>query len=158
MAKFKDAEHLFRLAGLFVVGLLLFLLLRWVFIPKGFGKYGHYRAEALAEISSKPIVYAGHKACKECHTDVVDVKKAGKHAHVNCEGCHGPQEQHVLDPASVVPELPDTASLCPRCHEANLAKPQKFPQVKSSEHSMDQPCKTCHTPHSPAIGSGEKAS
>lgn len=158
MINFKDSGHLLRLLAVFFAGFLLFLGLRAYFVPRSFGQYGHYRGNALAEIAAKPIVYAGHHACEECHADIHDVKKAGKHAGVNCEGCHGPLANHAADPASVVPQLPDTTSLCPRCHEANLAKPKWFPQVKSEEHSSGMPCKTCHQPHSPAITAGDTKS
>jgi hypothetical protein len=43
MNTFKDAGHLFRLAGVFVAGILLFLILRRFLVPKSFGQYGHYR-------------------------------------------------------------------------------------------------------------------
>ena len=47
---FKDKEHLFRMAGLFGVGLLVFVVLRGVLIPADFGDLGHYRASALDDI------------------------------------------------------------------------------------------------------------
>lgn len=151
MSKFKDAEHLVRLAGALVVVLAVFVLIRAHFIPKSFGEYGHYRGNALAELSSKPISYAGHQACEDCHSDEFNLKKTGKHAGVNCEACHGPLAKHVEDPASVVPQLPDTSVLCPRCHEENLAKPKDFPQVVSASHSGGVACKNCHQPHSPLL-------
>ncbi len=151
MSKFKDAEHLVRLAVAFVVVAAVFLLVRTYFIPKSFGQYGHYRGAALAELADKPLYYAGHQTCETCHSDVLELKKAGKHVGVNCESCHGPLARHADDPASVVPQLPDTAVLCARCHETNLAKPKNFPQVASAEHSGGVVCKTCHQPHSPLL-------
>jgi uncharacterized CHY-type Zn-finger protein len=158
VSKFKDAEHLVRLAAAFILVLIVFVLIRAHFIPKSFGQYGHYRGDALAELSAKPLVYAGHKACEDCHSEVVDVKKAGKHAGVNCEACHGALAKHADDPAAVVPQLPDTAVLCARCHESNLAKPKMFPQVVSAQHSGGVVCKTCHQPHSPLLQPGGKKS
>ena len=158
MSKFKDAEHLVRLVVVCAAVLVVFLLVRAHFIPKSFGEYGHYRGNALAEASSKPIFYAGHQACEDCHADVLEVKKAGKHAGVNCEACHGPLAKHAEDPGSVVPQLPDTAVLCARCHEANIAKPKGFPQVVSKEHSGGEVCKSCHVPHSPLQQPGDKKS
>ena len=158
MSKFKDAEHLVRLAVVVALVLAVFLLARAHFMPKSFGEYGHYRGDALAEQSSKPISFAGHQTCEECHGDVLEVKKAGKHAGVNCEACHGALAKHAEDPASVVPQLPDTAVLCARCHEENLAKPKTFPQVASVEHSGGAVCKTCHQPHSPLLQPGDKKS
>jgi len=147
----RDAGHLFRLAAVFAAGVLLFLVIRAFLVPKSFGQYGHYRGDALLEIASRPINFAGHETCETCHADVVDKKKDGKHAHVNCEACHGPLARHADDPASVTPPELDTAILCVRCHEANAAKPRNFPQVVSADHSNGLECNTCHQPHSPAI-------
>jgi hypothetical protein len=89
MSVFKDAGHLFRFAGLFVLAFLVFLVVRHFVVPKSFGQYGHYRGAAIGEIAQHPAKFAGHEACESCHSDVADKKKAGKHAHVNCEACHG---------------------------------------------------------------------
>ncbi len=155
MNAFKDAGHLFRLAAVFVCGILAFLGIRAVLVPKSFGQYGHYRGDALAEVAARPVSFAGHPACEDCHTDVLEKKKSGRHAHVNCEACHGAQAKHADDPGSVQPAKLDTAVLCVRCHEANIAKPKGFPQVVSADHSNGMPCDTCHQPHSPAIDTGD---
>ena len=152
----RDAAHLYRLAWVFVAGFVLLLLLRAFFVPKSFGKYGHFRGDAITEIAARPVAYAGHQTCEGCHSDVLDIKKDGKHARVACESCHGPLANHADDPGSVQPEKLQTAGLCVRCHEANSAKPKKFPQVASKEHSSDLPCETCHQPHSPALAPGGK--
>lgn len=157
MKNSKDSEHLFRLAFVFVAGFVLMLAVRSFFIPHSFGKYGHYRGDAIAEAAAKPISYAGHQTCETCHAEVLDVKKNGRHARVSCEVCHGPLANHADDPGSIKPEKLDTAVLCVRCHEANSAKPKGFPQVASQDHSTGLPCDTCHQPHSPAITSGEKS-
>jgi hypothetical protein len=151
MNSFKDAVHLFRFAGLFVIAFIVFWVVRGYVVPKSFGKYGHYRAAAIDEIAARPVHYAGHQACETCHTDVLDVKKAGKHAGVNCEACHGPQAKHADDPGSVTPAKLDTATLCVRCHEASVARPKTFPQVNAADHANGVPCETCHQPHSPAL-------
>ena len=154
MANFKDAGHLFRMAAVFAVGIILFLVARSLFVPRTFGQYGHYRSAALAEIAAKPVMFAGHGACESCHTDVFEVKSKGVHAHVACESCHGPLGKHADDPTSLQPRRVDVAVLCVRCHEANLAKPKSFPQVVSADHSGGVACDTCHNPHSPKIDSG----
>lgn len=156
MAKLKDAEHLLRLAAVFVAGFVLFLVLRQQLVPKSFGQYGHYRGDALAETTARPVAYAGHQTCEECHADVLDLKSKGKHARVNCEACHGALAKHAEDPASLVPQLPDTRVLCARCHQKELAKPAAFPQVDIKDHAGDEPCKTCHQSHNPAIAAGGK--
>ncbi|MGD0731113.1 MAG: multiheme c-type cytochrome [Terracidiphilus sp.] len=154
MGVFKDAGHLFRFAGLFVLAFLVFLVVRHYVVPKSFGEYGHYRGAAIGEIAAHPIKFAGHETCEGCHSDVLDVKKNGKHAHVNCEACHGPQAKGADDPASVQPAKLDTAVLCVRCHEASAARPKGFPQVASADHSNGVACETCHTPHSPGLEAG----
>lgn len=156
MVKLKDIAHLLRMAGVFLVGLVLFLVFRSAYLPKSFGKYGYYRGDALAEITARPIAYAGHETCEGCHPDVTETKGKGVHARVNCEACHGPLAKHADDPASVTPQKPDVAHLCVRCHSENIAKPQGFPQVDAKEHSGGQLCSNCHQPHSPGIAQGAK--
>ena len=150
----KDAEHLVRVALVVAVGIVLFFVVRGMVVPRSFGQYGHYRGDAITEIASRPVVFAGHDTCEACHQEVFDLKKTGKHINVACEACHGPLARHADDPSAVVPQRPDTAVLCARCHEANAAKPKGFPQVNSKEHAGDIACGTCHQPHRPAIQSG----
>ena len=156
MVQLKDVTHLIRMAGLFLLGLIIFLVVRSVLVPKSFGEYGPYRGAALGEIVARPIAYAGHETCETCHPDVMEIKAKGVHAHVNCESCHGPQAKHADDPGSVKPPKVEVATLCVRCHSENLAKPQGFPQVNAKEHSGGQACDTCHQPHSPGFDRGGK--
>lgn len=153
MSGLKDAGHLFRFAGLFVVAFLVFLVVRSYVVPKSFGEYGHYRAAAIGEIAAHPVKFAGHQACEACHSDIADTKTKGMHAHVNCEACHGALADHANDPAAVTPVKPDTLVLCVRCHTASAARPKDFPQVNPADHMGGVPCQTCHNPHNPAIGS-----
>jgi len=158
MSALKDAGHLFRFAGLFVIAFVVFLVVRGYVVPKTFGQYGHYRAAAIGEIADHPMKFAGHETCEACHTDIADTKTKGAHAHVNCEACHGALAAHANDPTSVTPVKPDTAVLCARCHTASAAKPKGFPQVDPADHSSGAPCQTCHNPHSPGIGADTGAS
>jgi hypothetical protein len=105
MSVFKDAGHLFRFAGLFVLAFLVFLVVRHYVVPKSFGEYGHYRGAAIGEIAKHPAKFAGHETCEGCHSDVADKKKAGKHAHVNCEACHGAIYQRLPAPEQPKPSL-----------------------------------------------------
>ena len=153
MRVFRNAGHLFRLAALFAVGTIAFLVLRAAVVPHSFGEYGHYRGAAIKEIAGLPIHYAGHQTCETCHTDIAQMKSGGMHAHVNCEACHGPLEKHAQDP-SIDPGKPNAAVLCVRCHAANAARPKWFPQVDPQQHSGGVPCITCHNPHNPVIAAG----
>jgi len=148
---FKDKEHLVRMAGIFAIGITIFLILQMALVPKTFGLYGHYRASAIGDESRKPLTYAGRAACAQCHGPVVEVQKGGKHATLGCEGCHGALRQHALDPARVKPRALDAKKLCPACHEANIAKPKWLKQVNTAEHSMGETCTTCHQPHAPQL-------
>ena len=151
MISFKDTAHLIRLAAAFVIGMVLFLVLRGLLVPKTFGEFGHYRGAALGEIAAQPVSYAGHDVCEGCHDDVLQGKRVGRHARVACESCHGPQAKHTEDPGSIVPPKLDTAVLCVRCHAASNSKPMDFPQVHAIEHSSGLACNACHQPHSPRI-------
>lgn len=148
---FKDIEHLIRLAAVILIACIAFVVLRAAVVPKSFGKYGHYRADAISEIAARPIAHAGHEVCEACHTDIADQKKLGRHVVVPCEACHGPQARHADDPATIKPPKLDTAVVCARCHEANSAKPREFPQVATADHSAGLACDTCHQPHRPKI-------
>ncbi len=149
--RFHDREHFVRLLGLFAAGFVVFLIARAVLVPKGFGEYGHYRAGALADVASRPITFAGRAACADCHSDVADLKKAGKHAGLGCEACHGPLAAHAADPTTAKAAKPVPSTLCPVCHTKNVAKPSKFPQVDPKEHASGASCSECHKPHSPGI-------
>jgi hypothetical protein len=150
--RFKDQEHLLRVAGLFLVGLLAFLLLKAVLVPEGFGRYGHYRAGALDDARARPVAFAGSGACTDCHSDVVDAKKAGKHAGVRCEACHGALASHAQADDAVATKPPrPTAALCAVCHSANVAKPAGFPQVQVKEHAEPGTCLECHKAHQPGV-------
>ena len=153
MAEFKDSAHLIRLAGVFLFGVVLFLVLRSATIPRSFGRYGPFRGDALAEISARPVAFAGHQTCENCHPDEVALKASGAHKTVNCESCHGPLAKHVDDPGTVQPVLPEVTKLCMRCHSKNIAKPAGFPQT---EATSSKPCDTCHQPHSPGLKAGDK--
>ena len=151
MSRFKDAEHLLRLALVFAVGAIVFVVLRAILVPKSFGEYGHYRGDAIAQIASQPVKFAGHQTCEGCHADEAGMKSKGVHVSVNCEACHGALASHADDPTGVAPAKLDTAILCVRCHEVNGARPKTFPQITAKNHNAGLPCETCHQPHSPKI-------
>lgn len=144
----KDAEHLVRMAMLFVLGLGAFVAARSFLVPKSFGQYGHYRGAAISEVASHPAKFAGEKVCVDCHEDTVALRQTGTHKSVRCEACHGALAAHVDDP-SLEPAKLDTAKLCVTCHEMRPGKPVTFPQIASREHSEGKACESCHKPHKP---------
>lgn len=151
MRFFRDAGHLVRPAAVLLAGLAVFLVIRSTVVPKAFGQYGHYRPAALNLIRQHPLAFAGQATCVACHDDQATARAAGRHAHVSCEACHGPQAKHTEDPVGIKPVLPDVAVLCRRCHEKDAAKPNNFPQVVTAEHSAGVACNTCHQPHNPHL-------
>lgn len=150
---FRDSGHLIRPAVVLLAALGVFLVIRTALIPKAFGKYGHYSPGALDVIRQRPLVYAGQETCVLCHEGEGKERALGRHAHVACEACHGPQAAHANadDPAAHKPALPDVANLCRRCHEKDAAKPAGFPQVATVEHSGGMLCNACHQPHNPHL-------
>lgn len=145
-------SHILRMAGLFVVGLVLFLVVRALLVPADFGTYGHFRAGALEDNRAIPITYAGRADCAGCHDEVVEVKKAGRHGELGCETCHGALLAHAENPVAVVPERPDPRRTCLVCHERNVGQPEWFKAIVVEEHAPSGACADCHVPHSPAIG------
>ena len=157
MSRFlHNKEHLWRMAGLFAVGITAFFVVRHLLVPPGFGVYGHYRAGALSDNMASPLRYAGRAACEDCHADVVDARKGGKHERVGCEACHGPLAAHAASPGDVVPKRPGSRESCLHCHLFNVARPKTFPQVRIPEHSDAGPCLACHKAHAPSISSRDR--
>lgn len=150
-SRWKDSEHLLRLAALFAVGTALFLAAQAVLVPADFGELGHYRTGALAANRGRAIAFAGEKACVECHTETGEEKAGNQHRGVRCEACHGPQARHAAGEGDP-PRRPNVATLCASCHTFNPARPRAFPQVRPADHAGGEACTTCHTPHAPRIG------
>jgi predicted CXXCH cytochrome family protein len=156
-ALFGHGEHLVRVAGLFLAGIVAFVVLRSLLIPQGFGEYGHYRTGAIEDNRARPVAFAGRAACLDCHDDAAQAAKGGGHAGVRCEACHGPLAAHAAEPTEKKAERPDAAALCVRCHEANVARPTGFPQKDAALHAGGETCTTCHVAHKPGMGGDEKA-
>lgn len=126
-----------------------FSVARTFLVPATFGQYGWYRGKAIDEIRVTPITFAGREACAECHEDQVKKKAGSKHKNIGCESCHGANVKHAEDPMQS-PEKITNPRFCLRCHEANPARPPKFPQIDSKDHYNDtQKCAACHQPHAP---------
>jgi hypothetical protein len=153
---FGHGAHLVRVAAIFAAAVVLFLGLKVLLVPAGFGVYGHFRAGALDDNRTRPLVHAGRQACVECHADVPQAARGGPHERIHCEACHGPLGRHAEDPTAAKGERPDSRTICLRCHEPNVAKPARFPRVEPKEHSGGEACVSCHTPHNPGGEQGVK--
>jgi len=147
---FNMPPQLFRIFLLAVGIVASYSVARYFLTPQSFREYGWYRGAALMELATRDRVYAGKKACEECHSD--EYQKLLKHEHksLSCESCHGPGEAHVENP-----DNPDVKmavlhySLCLRCHEANPSRPKWHKQIVSKNHYPGK-CTECHMPHSPS--------
>jgi hypothetical protein len=149
--RFKDYEHVLRVALLFALGFTAFLVLRAWLVPEDFGVHGFYRAGALDDARARPVVHAGHAACLDCHADVVESRVGSRHERINCESCHGPLALHAAGDSEKPPARPDPRTTCVRCHAARAGKPTGFPQVDVADHAPEGACTACHQPHHPAI-------
>jgi len=149
--RFRDTEHLVRLALLFAAGTLVFVVARALLVPEGFGEYGHFRSGAMVDNQLREPVHAGREACRECHGDAAAALAAGGHAGVGCESCHGALGAHARSEGEVKPAELDAAALCSLCHARNVARPARQPQVDVAEHAEGAACTDCHEAHAPAL-------
>jgi hypothetical protein len=120
---------------------------RHLLTPASFGQYGWYRGDALEELASHQPVYAGKKACDECHSEVLQTVAKFEHKTVSCESCHGVGRAHADDPEVKLGKLSD--NLCTRCHQSNPSRPSWLKQIEPKKHYTGQRCTECHSPHQP---------
>lgn len=124
-----------------------YIVARHFLTPPTFGRYGHYRAAALEDLSARGPTYAGAKACDECHSDVGEKLTANQHAGISCEACHGPTLLHSKNPDLNPPKI--TTNICLRCHAADPARPATQRQIVAQDHHPEKRCVDCHAPHQP---------
>jgi hypothetical protein len=141
------SPQLLRLLIITVVVGATYAVARFLLTPDTFGQYGHFRGAALEESARRTPLYAGAKACDECHSDTSEVLVKAPHKLISCEACHGPSSAHVRNPELTTIKLTDES--CLRCHVADPARPQKHKQVTRLEHYPPDGCTECHWPHEP---------
>lgn len=124
-----------------------YMIARAILTPPSFREYGFYRGKALAELAAREPVFAGRKACDECHSEVLQKVAKYEHKTISCETCHGPARTHAEDPDVRTTKWNDTR--CIRCHEASPARPTWLKQIDLKKHYSGQTCKECHVPHQP---------
>jgi hypothetical protein len=147
MRRFGLPPQIVRLVLLTLGIVTSYLLARHLLTPPSFGEYGWYRGAALAEIAARTPVYAGRKACDECHSDILKKLAKGDHKTLSCEACHGVSQDHAGNPDITPAKL--TGSHCIRCHEANPSRPAWFHQITLKNHYTGSRCTECHLPHQP---------
>ena len=140
--------QIFRLVLLTIGIVVSYLIARQLLTPASFRSYGgFYRGDALEEMASRTPVFAGKKACDECHSDILSKLAKGDHKTLSCEACHGVCSDHAGNPDIKTKKL--TGSHCIRCHEANPSRPAWFHQITVKNHYTGQKCTECHVPHQP---------
>lgn len=150
-ARFEDYEHVVRMAGVFALGVVAFLVWRSFMVPRDFGQYGHFRGGAIADAAKRTPVFAGQAACVECHDDVQKVRLSGRHATIGCEACHGALGAHARGETDAAPVRPSPRGVCLTCHSARPGMPAAFKKIVVKEHSAAGPCTECHPAHAPGI-------
>ena len=144
---FKMPPQVLRIFLLALGIVMVYSIARYFLTPQSFREYGWYRGEALGELASRDPVFAGKKACDECHSDHIQELAKAEHKTLSCETCHGPATGHVDNPDVKLEKL--TFSHCVRCHEANPSRPKWLKQIQMKDHYTGQRCTECHSPHQP---------
>jgi len=142
-------KHIVRLIILIVAVLVVAAIAKPLLTVDSFYRFGHYRANSVAEIAAQEPVYQTPRYCHGCHTERRAQWSAGSHKSVTCEVCHGPAQGHPQNGKLPIPS--DTVKLCTLCHEAMPGRPLTQPQIEVAQHSSGQQCNVCHNPHSPKI-------
>jgi ribosomal protein S27AE len=117
-------------------------------LPRALKDTAYHVQSTVERESARPIQFAGSDVCADCHEESA-VKKAGYHANLSCEACHGAARGHADNPMEIKPKLPRLREFCVRCHAYNQSRPTGFPQINPAAHNPLKPCVTCHNPHDP---------
>lgn len=137
------------------------LLVKRLLLPKSFGVYGPYRADAIAEAALLPVRHGTNDSCFSCHPYEAKIHKAGHHSTISCEFCHGTYADHVTGnkKSGTLPVKKDKeiTTLCLRCHntEIKARKEAVIKTVAMPDHLKDQKvklihtCNQCHHVHAP---------
>lgn len=125
-----------------------YMVARAMLTPPSFREYGWYRGDALEEIAARKPLYAGKKACEECHSDQIQKLAKGEHKTIACESCHGAAQGHADNPDLKTYKLTDND--CLRCHETDPGRPKFLKQINLKEHYRGSRCTECHVAHHPS--------
>jgi len=122
---------------------LAFFGFRSLTVPASFGKQGHFRYAALADIAAHPAKFEGKQPCIDCHANNSPHTDKG----VACESCHGPGAAHSADFDSAKLVVNTTRAACGTCHAMTAGRRDTFPQVDMADHHPSQRCVECHKIH-----------
>ncbi|MCF6247689.1 MAG: hypothetical protein L3J69_10040 [Desulfobacula sp.] len=137
------------------------LLIKRLLLPKSFGVYGPYRADAIAEAALVPIRHGTNASCLKCHPYEAKIHKKGRHQAISCEFCHGTFADHVTDGKKSgtlpVKKEKEITTLCLRCHNTEIKarheeviKTVAMPDhLKNQNVKLTNNCNQCHHVHAP---------
>ncbi|SMC38259.1 hypothetical protein SAMN02746065_101269 [Desulfocicer vacuolatum DSM 3385] len=155
------ALRLIAVATTLVVATGIGFVVKAQLIPDSFGKYGHYRANAIDEEVQRPIRHGTNTSCLKCHTYEAAIHLKGRHNTISCEFCHGTYADHVSNgkKSGTLPVKKNTeiSTLCLRCHNTEIKarsqaviKTVAMPQhLESQEVKLTHTCNQCHHVHAP---------
>jgi cytochrome c553 len=142
-------KHVARLLLLLGALLVVAIIVQQLLTDPSFYRFGHYRADSVAEIASREPAFKTAQYCKDCHGERHAQWSANSHKSVACETCHGPAKGHPQNGKLPIPA--DTVKLCTLCHESMPGRPRAQPQIVVLQHAGGQQCIACHNPHAPKI-------
>ncbi|HHK60457.1 MAG TPA: cytochrome C [Desulfobacterales bacterium] len=157
----KHNTHVLRVLIVLVVLGVAGGLARALLLPSSFGKYGHYRADAVREEMRRPLRNMTNESCLACHPNIKKIHLAGVHRTVSCEVCHSAYADHIAE-GKVVAKMPvrrgeEIRTLCLRCHNRIIrARPKESIKMIAMPDHLEQKgvrtdhlCNQCHHVHAP---------
>lgn len=170
----RHAAHFLRLVALLVVAVVGFLFVRSKVVPQDFGVKGHFRLSAIADEAAREPRHIGSDACAECHDEIGNAWKAGKHRTPQCENCHGPGLMHTKvvaeESTTAYPDRilkirlairrPTGIVECKWCHLRTFERPSTLKSIANvADHinshtgtfTKDSKCIDCHNPHTTVV-------
>ena len=151
--KFRDVEHLFRLAAIFVFGTLLFVVVKAQMTPTDFGRDGHYRPASVDD-GPRPadLVRRARRPAS--------IATATSSRRERWRGTRRWRASRATGRSPGTPAAPTRRSrparTARRCAcgatRRRPASRSAIPTVDIKEHAGDENCLTCHKPHDPRIG------
>ncbi|HEX5742637.1 MAG TPA: multiheme c-type cytochrome [Flavobacteriaceae bacterium] len=154
------AKLIFRLLFSFIVFVGIFMIIQDFLTPESFGKYGHYRANAIDDNKLVPSQYKGEEKCASCHEDIYDLKSETMefdddeyilHSKLRCETCHTPKISADTECKIMPPKLESTRKMCGQCHSYQISRKNKIKMIDLADHHKEMNCIECHNPHKPWI-------
>ncbi|MEA2027642.1 MAG: hypothetical protein U9N49_01520 [Campylobacterota bacterium] len=155
----KPNQFGIRLVLVFIGIIVVVVLGRVWMLPDSWGEHGYYRGAYIDEEAHKKMKYGTNGSCKECHSEVNELKEHSVHKRLSCEICHAPQSEHIKDGKKIadmhIMKSQDQIKLCLTCHQESVGRPEKFPTIDPKQHLKEHnvkathTCDQCHTVHAP---------